>query len=516
MDVAQLAESIVAALAPFLPVLFSKAADAAAEATVEKLGEAAWKRAKALWDKLRPGVEARPELKRAAETVADAPTDAAARDALARKIAEMLAQDLNVTSELARVLLAEAKGDRSIAVAGSVADSAFITGDFVQMTIVVGDGRMLLGAPPKTPEPAECELPRLPSGGYVFLSYAREDRDAVEVLAQQLAAVGVTVWYDRELKAGERWVRELEMRIQAARALVVVISPRSKDSKWVQREVLYAENHGVPVIPYLLEWTDFPIWAVNLQVVRTVDAVVQALAGPVPGTPGPLLAPNPFCDRGRIKDPARFFDRFQILRELRQMLSVGNSVSVVGEPEIGKSSLLYQLYLARSEWLPDGHVVFVDLQGTWNVNDFCAEILEALGAEGRDVLALKKALRKSRVVLILDEVEKLNDRRFPPELQDLLRALAQEPTLTLAVASHRPLEEVLPARGKTSPFHNVFTEMRLPPFADEVAAAFLRSRLAETGVQFTDAEVQRLVSESGGHPARLQRLAYRLFEAKRG
>jgi hypothetical protein len=53
---------------------------------------------------------------------------------------------------------------------------------------------------------------------------------------------------------------------------------------------------------------------------------------------------NPFCDRGRIKDPTRFFDRRRILRELSEMLAGGNSVSLVGESEIGKSSVLYYLY----------------------------------------------------------------------------------------------------------------------------------------------------------------------------
>ena len=231
------------------------------------------------------------------------------------------------------------------------------------------------------------------------------------------------------------------------------------------------------------------------------------------GDDEPLL--NPFSDRGRINNPARFFDRRSILRELRLMLAQGNSVSLVGEVQIGKSSLLYVLFLTAKDWFPQGIVHYVDLQGVLDEADFCAEVLAGLGREPGDLRALKRALRRERLVLLLDEVEKLTRPAFTKDLHDLLRALAQEDTLTLAVASHRPLQEIFPPSGPTSPFHNIFTEKRLGPFSPADARAFLHHRLRGTGVVFTPEEVERLVMESGGHPARLQELAYRLFEEKR-
>ncbi|WP_448592979.1 trypsin-like peptidase domain-containing protein [Thermoflexus hugenholtzii] len=231
-------------------------------------------------------------------------------------------------------------------------------------------------------------------------------------------------------------------------------------------------------------------------------------------TPHP--APNPFCDRGRINDPARFFDRERILRELRDLLAHGTSVSLVGEPQIGKSSVLYALYRTGREWFRDGVVHYVDLQGVLSPEDFCAEVLEGLGEPPGDLPALKRALRRKRLVLLLDEVEKLARPAFTADLHDLLRALAQERTLTLAVASHRRLVDVFPPSSDTSPFHNIFVEKRLGPFTPEQARAFIFHRLQGTGVRFTPQEVEQLVVESGGHPARLQERAYALFEAKRG
>jgi len=235
-------------------------------------------------------------------------------------------------------------------------------------------------------------------------------------------------------------------------------------------------------------------------------------------------SPNPFCDRGRINDPARFFDRERIVRELRQMLAAGNSVSLVGEREIGKSSLLCYLDQTRTDWISGATVLYLDLQELLDEEDFCAEVLRGMGRDAGNRLAdpreglraLRLALRRERVVLLLDEVEKLGRPAFTQDLHDLLRALAQRPTLTLAVASHRPLVEVFRPASPTSPFHNIFTEKRLGPFSPEEARAFLARRLQGTGVGFAPGEAGRLVRESGGHPARLQRLAWELFEEKRG
>ncbi len=225
---------------------------------------------------------------------------------------------------------------------------------------------------------------------------------------------------------------------------------------------------------------------------------------------------NPFYDRGRINDPARLFDRQRILRELRQMLAAGNSVSLVGEPEMGKSSVLYALYQTADEWLPEKRVHYFDLQLIIDEEDFCIEVLEGMERKPGGLRALRRALRSEPLVLLLDEVEKINRPAFTQNLQDVLRALAQYPTFTLAVASHRALIEVFPPESSTSPLYNIFTEKRLQPFKAMEARRFLRQRLRDTGVVFAPDEIERLVIGSGGHPARLQRLACRLFDQKRG
>lgn len=116
--------------------------------------------------------------------------------------------------------------------------------------------------------------------GPVFIAYAREDRNFVDTLAKDLEAEGIALWYDRKLHAGRRWCKELATHIEASRALVAVLSSNGRASEWVEREALYAIDHSVPVIPYLVAGDDLPIWAVDGQEARSEDELIRALRSP--------------------------------------------------------------------------------------------------------------------------------------------------------------------------------------------------------------------------------------------
>ena len=267
----------------------------------------------------------------------------------------------------------------------------------------------------------------------------------------------------------------------------LIRGPNARD--WLQIEDVKTTGHFVqPGFSGSPIWDDEVNGVVGMVVAAERDPGVRAaFCIPTPlllqvwpegtcHTPGPSAMSNPFCERGRINDPTRLFDRQRILRELRQMLAAGNSVSLVGESEIGKSSVLYALYRAGREWFPHGVVHYVDLQGVFDTADFCGDVLAGMGREPGDLRALKQALRKERLVLLLDEVEKLARPAFTADLHDLLRALAQGATLTLAVASHRPLDAIFPPSNDTSSFHNIFVSKRLGPFSPEETRAFLAHR----------------------------------------
>jgi hypothetical protein len=129
--------ALTAFLAPFLPTLV-KAGEKAVEKAADAVSDEAFKYAKALWEKLRPGVDAKPAAKEAAEEVAARPDDEDAVAALRLQLRKLLEEDTKLAGDLAaiwqeaqaaNVVQVTASGERSVAVGGDVTGSTIVTGD---------------------------------------------------------------------------------------------------------------------------------------------------------------------------------------------------------------------------------------------------------------------------------------------------------------------------------------------------------------------------------------------------
>ncbi len=72
----------------------------------------------------------------------------------------------------------------------------------------------------------------------VFISYKREERQAVERLAQELRRLGLDVWFDASLNAGEAFSDEIDREARAAKTILVCWSPAARASDWVKSEAL--------------------------------------------------------------------------------------------------------------------------------------------------------------------------------------------------------------------------------------------------------------------------------------
>jgi hypothetical protein len=99
----------------------------------------------------------------------------------------------------------------------------------------------------------------------VFISYSRKDLAFVERLAKDLQAAGLQVWYDLSgLDGGARWGREIQNAIKQSEIFVVVLSPNSIDSEWVEKEFMYANSLKRKIIPLLYQPCETPLWFINL------------------------------------------------------------------------------------------------------------------------------------------------------------------------------------------------------------------------------------------------------------
>ncbi len=90
-------------LAPFLPSLM-KLGNKAAEAAAGKFGEDAWNKAKAIWEKLHPKVEAKEAASEAATDVANNPEDEDLQAALRVQLKKLLQQDEALTKAIAQIM----------------------------------------------------------------------------------------------------------------------------------------------------------------------------------------------------------------------------------------------------------------------------------------------------------------------------------------------------------------------------------------------------------------------------
>jgi hypothetical protein len=86
----------------------------------------------------------------------------------------------------------------------------------------------------------------------IFLSYSRQDLEAVRPLAELLEQQCWTVFWDRHLEPGEQWPDVLEVELKRAGCVVVAWTKASIASRWVRVEADHAIERSI-LIPALLE-----------------------------------------------------------------------------------------------------------------------------------------------------------------------------------------------------------------------------------------------------------------------
>lgn len=219
------------------------------------------------------------------------------------------------------------------------------------------------------------------------------------------------------------------------------------------------------------------------------------------------IIPNPFVQRGQIRDPRRFTGRWGELSLIFGAIEQRRPVFVVGIPGIGKSSLL--LHVVQSAAINmerfDLRAFTLDLAMAGSEADVYRVVIEALGKRGNSVVALRQALAETDgpVLLCLDNAH-MAEGNWGVELLDELVRLARSGQLMLVVAQ----------QGEPPVLSERLAVVRLGAFAPAEVRLLAEAYLEDTGVSFTPRNLQQLYRLSQGHPAYLQRAAFHLFQAK--
>ena len=89
---------------------------------------------------------------------------------------------------------------------------------------------------------------------HIFLSYSRQDLQIMQHVRDDLRAAGLEVWTDEGIEPGSiSWKEAIEKSIRETGMVVVLLSPAANDSRWVQREIDYAETLYKPILPLLID-----------------------------------------------------------------------------------------------------------------------------------------------------------------------------------------------------------------------------------------------------------------------
>ena len=222
----------------------------------------------------------------------------------------------------------------------------------------------------------------------------------------------------------------------------------------------------------------------------TGTAIVKSAAGALP-----II--NPFGIAGRIENPARYVVRRPFTGQVMDELRKGVSLSIVGESQTGKSSLLWHIASQGPAALgrAAADFVYLSLELVNSDDEFFEYVCGELGVATSRGYRLARALGQRRVVLCLDEVERMKRssyRGFSLEFRSELRGLADGPgaPLTLVIASRSPLDRLFPDSPElTSPLAGLCTPMAMPAFSLAETQALVQQYVAGTGLALPEGEV---------------------------
>ena len=244
---------------------------------------------------------------------------------------------------------------------------------------------------------------------------------------------------------------------------------------------------------------------------------------------------NPYLNRTAIRDDASFVGRAAELKRLFNRIGgpQPQSVSIVGDRRIGKSSILRALMARRGRFLaaPDRYTfVYLDMQSRlrWTPETFFERITAEIAAAGVNINPITdydglerwcRALQNEgrALVLLIDEFQVLMREdaaanQLPVEFFNYLRSLANSYPVSLVVTSHVDLYTLsLDHRLSGSPLFNILHKLHLGPFTEPEAKELIHVAAVKAGSALTHDEPW-IVGRAGYHPLYLQIACSAAFE----
>lgn len=231
---------------------------------------------------------------------------------------------------------------------------------------------------------------------------------------------------------------------------------------------------------------------------------------------------NPFTERGRIVDPARFTGRWREVGMVFDGLERRRPVLLSGAPGAGKSSLL--THVAQSAGavleLPDLDAMFLDLAVLPDAETAYGLVGRELRGRTTTSLELEELLVRfgHPVLICLDGADAALAAGWGEGLLERLARIARRSTPALEEGERllpgtHDLMLVTAAGGAPPALGEPFVGVRLGALPPTEVRLLAEAYLDEGEVAFSGDELRALGELSAGHPAYLQRAAFHLYEA---
>lgn len=144
----------------------------------------------------------------------------------------------------------------------------------------------------------------------VFLSHSSKDKTIARQLASDLTEYGHRVFFDEwDIKVGDCIVTAIEQGIVHAEFVVILLSPNSVESQWVEREWkakywIEVEAKRLGVLPVLIADCDIPLLLKTRKYADFRSSYLQGLRELNEGLGGPLLSSPCSASESTSKAPA--------------------------------------------------------------------------------------------------------------------------------------------------------------------------------------------------------------------
>lgn len=246
---------------------------------------------------------------------------------------------------------------------------------------------------------------------------------------------------------------------------------------------------------------------------------------------------NPYLNRVMISNPSDFFGRKKEIRKIYSRLDAPQpqSISIVGDRRIGKSSLLNFVYNRKNrkrnmQNYDNTIFVYLDFQRSvdFDVTKFIDFVFNVFGYEtkaGRKYSEREKTLDDfkevieelnqdgRRIILLMDEFEVItNNEKFEEDFFSFLRSMANSYKVAYVTSSCDELQRLCHNEDiSDSPFFNIFSNLPLKPFSREEAIELISIPSKIEGFPL-EKYSGRILELSGYFPLYIQILCSIIFE----